>query len=324
MMNHRHFRLCSWIAFGLCFFFSLTACGEAAQAAPAAAPTEAEEAADSAAEDKLSEAMELLSEDRFEAAYSLLYSLGEDEQVKNSCYERGVQAFESGRYEEATELLSGLNYRDSEHYLSLISSAELSVALAEAQVGDTVVLGVYDQDAKSENGEEPIEWRVLDISDGNMLLISRYSLECVDFADSRQDTSWQDSHLKRWLNEEFYVNAFSDAEKNIILPVNTETEEYTVLNAPSNSDRVFVLSTTEVLKYFRSDFDRVSFCTVHDIFSGAWSGGDRMSRWWLRSDGCIGERKAGVRHNGSVFTAGYYVDIGYLSVRPCICISPIR
>ena len=63
-----------------------------------------------------------------------------------------------------------------------IAAAETAQAKAQnpyagLQVGDMIEFGSYEQDNNEANGTEPIEWRVLDVSDGNPLLISVYGLD---------------------------------------------------------------------------------------------------------------------------------------------------
>jgi hypothetical protein len=51
------------------------------------------------------------------------------------------------------------------------------VALENAQVGDLVSLGQYEQDNNTENGKEAILWQVLAVEDGRILVISRDGLD---------------------------------------------------------------------------------------------------------------------------------------------------
>ena len=73
------------------------------------------------------------------------------------------------------------------------------------------------------------------------------------------DNSWRDSDIRIWLNDSFYDYAFSNDEKNLILP-------YCTGNGLSDSDNVFLLSVDEVERY-------------QDLFESDGTG------WWLRTPG---------------------------------------
>lgn len=175
------------LSFGLVF---LSACrnSSGSSAAESAVPAESAEpvAAEPAEAPEPTEtdderAERLLAEGKYDEAYTLLRELGREDAVSASRYERGVRCYEEGDFLSAEELLEGINYQDSERYLALIQASR---TLSEAQVGDTVLLGTYEQDGQEANGREPIEWVVLDRQDNTMLLISTYALDCVDFDGS--------------------------------------------------------------------------------------------------------------------------------------------
>ena len=49
------------------------------------------------------------------------------------------------------------------------------------QVGSMITLGHYEQDNDLTNGQEPIEWRVLNIEGDTVLLVSRYALDAQPY-----------------------------------------------------------------------------------------------------------------------------------------------
>lgn len=98
------------------------------------------------------------------------------------------------------------------------------------QVGDLITLGAYEQDGNTSNGPEQIQWRVInyDVNDSNYyLILSELILEYAPFdngiADRTVDVgesiseetvaTWEKSSIRRWLNNDFYNNAFSQDEK---------------------------------------------------------------------------------------------------------------
>ena len=68
--------------------------------------------------------------------------------------------------------------------LILFFTVSISTVLAETPItqpfdtiGGIVTFGRYEQDGNEENGPEGIEWIVLDVQDGKVLLLSKYGLE---------------------------------------------------------------------------------------------------------------------------------------------------
>ncbi len=125
---------------------------------------------------------------------------------------------------------------------------EWAIKKSEAIVGKEVVFGSYIQKAgKSEQG---IEWTVLDVVDGKALLLSKYILEIMPWNEYQEKVYWKECTIRKWLNNSFYREAFSDEEKEYILE--------------NNDDYVFLLSKKEVENY--SDrFDVLTRATDYAI-----------------------------------------------------------
>jgi hypothetical protein len=75
-------------------------------------------------------------------------------------------------------------------------------------VGDTVLLGTYEQDGNEFNGKEVIEWTVCSVEDGKALLLSKASLDYQQF-NSEESSEYEKSSLKTWLEQDFKTSAFS-------------------------------------------------------------------------------------------------------------------
>ncbi len=126
--------------------------------------------------------------------------------------------------------------------------------------GNYVIFGSYEQDGDTSNGPEPIEWEVLDENDGEMLLISRYILDCQPYNTEFADVTWETCTLRNWLNNDFYNTAFSDAENDRVITANLsnpDNGEGGTEGGNDTSDKVFCLSVDEVRKYY-------SFESWHD------------------------------------------------------------
>ncbi len=107
---------------------------------------------------------------------------------------------------------------------------------------------------------EPIEWRVLERGDGTALLMADIILDGGHFyrdGDSRtQDdvtiypNNYMESDIRKWLIENFYETAFSDAAKQII--ETTTVDNHTAAGSDNpyicedTQDKVFLLSSAEV------------------------------------------------------------------------------
>ena len=117
--------------------------------------------------------------------------------------------------------------------------------------GDRIVFGSYPQ--KNVPGTdtydtEPIEWRVLEIRDGNALVISEYLLDATVYYYDMADVTWEKSSLRNWLNSKFYDTAFSESEKSMILTVKIENKDNPLYGTPGGNDtedNVFCLSLEE-------------------------------------------------------------------------------
>ena len=89
-------------------------------------------------------------------------------------YSNAVKNVEEKNYEEAYLTFKSLRmFKDSKSQASTLLKEHPEVA----QVGDIITFGNYEQDNKTANGKEAIEWKVLEKDqNGKMLLISRYAV----------------------------------------------------------------------------------------------------------------------------------------------------
>lgn len=253
-----------------------------------------------AAEDYM-EAFRLLDEDGSEVA------LIRKAELQRTVYDMGKAALTGGDPAGAAVLFVQLgNYEDAAGLAFLASSNR--TLLTTHEVGDILSFGRYEQDGNTENGPEPIEWIILDIRDGEMLLLSRYMLDTVQYSDSvSSDLSWESSLLHSWLNETFFASAFSDSEK--------------ITLRSSGPDPVFVLTLEELQVYLPSISDCRAVPTAYAISQDAWKNCVGYGYWWLKDV----NPKAGIAQfvtsDGS--PAWYYVNAHRRCVRPAIRINPL-
>lgn len=101
------------------------------------------------------------------------------------------------------------------------------------------------------NGEE-IAWHQI-AKDGKKILIVGKSIERKPYSNGNH-TTWETSSLRKWLNEDFYNNCFTKAQKKIIqnTAVKAESnEEYGADGGKDTNDKIFILSLGEYKKYIK-------------------------------------------------------------------------
>ena len=116
-----------------------------------------------------------------------------------------------------------------------------------------------------------------------------------------------------------------------MIPTTTVTADknpsYNTSPGSNTNDKVFLLSITEVNKYFKSDDARKCVPTAYAIANGAYRsfnyavGGRDTCCWWLRSPGFDSYSAADVSDGGSVYGSGRSVDTGIDAVRPALWIN---
>ena len=153
------------------------------------------------------------------------------------------------------------------------------------KAGDPIFMGHYEQDGDEQNGPEPVEWTVLDVRDGEALVISRKCLECLPFhAGNIGETTWETSTLRAWLNSDFAGVAFSKEELSRIrtVPVSAEWNPHfrDFVHDPGSAteDSLFLLDISEVEQYLNRRDDRIcmpsALAVVHGMLAryNDWSG----------------------------------------------------
>ncbi len=202
-------------------------------------------------------------------------------------------------------------------------STEEAEARRPIQVGDIITFGSYPQDA--DGTVKSIEWQVLAVEDGKVLLISCYGLDAKPYNEEWTEVTWETCTLRTWLNEDFYQEAFSKDEQNKISLTNVENRDNEVFGTAGGNDtedRIFLLSLDEVNTYFASDENRICYPTELAVKNGYYIGHNGACDWWLRSPGSDGRLAARVFFSGLVDEAGYHVDSFDHDVRPALWYNP--
>ena len=254
-------------------------------------------------------------------------------------YDKAVALMEDEEYDEAIAVFETLDgYFDSNKKIEECQDGRLNtwmndqtVDFSNVEKGDIVKFGYYEQDDDSSNGKEEIEWQILAIKDGKMLVISRYVLDCCPYDEDYSNCTWTNSSVRIWLNEEFLPNAIGSKYQEKILSLDPSSEhnpDYAIDAESNTQDRVFLLSVSEAKEYILSDDDRRCSPTPYAETQGTWvsddyetTDGEATCWWWLRTPGMHQYYAAGVDYDGSISDAGIDVVLKNYGVRPAMWIS---
>ncbi len=204
---------------------------------------------------------------------------------------------------------TGIVYDTNTYGYSLGSEEQNpSVDFSNCNVGDIIQFGRYEQDGRTANGKEAIDWIVLDVKDGKAFVVTKYAIAARSYNRGdkySQDVSWNKCSLREWLNDDFLASAFNQAEGDLI-------------SITEASDKVFLLNIDMANQYFSSDNDRQCQVTTYAKENGA-SEIDNNCWWWLQS--AEGEAVV-VGYKGDICDFGNYIHIGEdeHSVRPAMWI----
>ena len=114
------------------------------------------------------------------------------------------------------------------------------------------------------------------------------------------------------MNGTFLNAAFNSGEQRLIQKSTVTADKnpsYSTSPGNNTTDKVFLLSITEVNKYFSSDSARQCSATAHAKAQGANTNTSNGNCWWwLRSPGLSSSLAAFVTRDGSVSDLGSLVD----------------
>jgi hypothetical protein len=186
---------------------------------------------------------------------------------------------------------------------------------------ETVVFGSYPQSSEK---KEPIEWLVLAEMGSRKFVISKYILECRVFDEKHVPVRWKDCSLRKWLNEDFYNEAFNEYEKSRICPCDVKdfvhdprTSSHSTTHTIGATDRVFILYSAEVdtFFYWNKCCEGTKHAKEQKLYVNNVTG---YSSWWIRGMGVTSDM---VSFNGMILNNLVYPDTDTLGVRPAMWIS---
>lgn len=161
--------------------------------------------------------------------------------------------------------------------------------------------------------KEKIEWLVLDEDKETLFVVSKKAVVSRSFDLS--GNGWETSDIRKWLNSEFYYEAFKPDERHYIQRTDVETEDVYGLRCGWSQDELFLLSFEEVEKYFPDPLSRIqeknhwAQYTLED---------DRKdtNAWWLRDKGAYDSAGLMVLEDGKYESLGGAQNIA--GIRPAM------
>ena len=150
-------------------------------------------------------------------------------------------------------------------------------------------------------GSEKRPWVVLKVLDDRMLVISDDCV-CVRERNKGDNCSWEVAGLRRFLNDSYYNEKFSDTQKEMILlthNTNQGNTKKTVSAGNDTDDYIFVLSADEINELMPDKQSR-----------------ERTQFWWVRTPGANRNQFCFVGAKGTIFSNGWVG--GPRGVRPCM------
>ncbi|MDR2546300.1 MAG: DUF6273 domain-containing protein, partial [Lachnospiraceae bacterium] len=182
-----------------------------------------------------------------------------------------------------------------------------------------------------------IDWLVLAMEEEKALLISEKVLEERPYHKEGGDITWEKCSLRKYLNDDFY-NRLGAAKGAVAETrnINSNNPWYGTKGGSNTTDKVFLLSLDEVVKYFGDSGDlknkkRKKYngelasdgYYLHDKLNSARIAKDKKGEacwWWLRSPGGRSSYAADVGGDGYVGVAGRHVSDAP-GVRPALWLN---
>lgn len=260
-----------------------------------------------------------LEQQKWDESYYICYQAELDDDERRTVYHNTAEKlFAKGQYADAISILTEYISKDNakrakeiqeEHWLDMIQTAD---------IGDSIFFGTYEQH-DFYPGQEPIEWTVLDKEANRLLVIISYALDSKPYNRSSTNVTWETCTLRKWLNNDFINTAFTKEQQKyiptVIVPADPNPECSTYYGNVTD-DKIFLLSISEVIKYFPTEKTMACDSTVYVSSIGDWNG----CWWWLRTPGYKQDETAFVKSGDGIYY-GHEVDYERIAVRPAMWIE---
>ena len=291
-------------------------------------------------DDSYDAAVALMNQGKYDeaiAAFETMEGYKDSENKIFECYYgNAVSLMNSGEYFDAiAKFNSADGFNDSAEQIAKCKQ----LALLNAQAGEYVYFGSYEQDADSTNGKEDIAWLVLDEEEDKVLVVSEYVLDCQKYNEKYGETTWSNCSLRGWLNDDFIINAFSEDEQSMLVEATVSADKnpnYSTDPGSSTQDKVFLLGIDEIDKYkeylsLRNGIIQnglicapTEYATIQGVSytdDENQVNGKATYKWFLRTPGYSQYYAAVVQYDGEVKPYGIYVNTANIGIRPALWID---
>lgn len=155
-----------------------------------------------------------------------------------------------------------------------------------------------------------MNWLIIctDRMNGKVLLVSEKTIGLAQYNNKLENITWKDCTLRKWLNEQFFEEAFSKQEKKFIKLTKVVNNSGQNARNKCTNDFIFCLTIDEVKGYF-----------AKDSYRSALGMDGEKNNWWLRSTayGCVAPD---VAYDGTIYESGCMVT-DLCAVRPALWVD---
>lgn len=233
---------------------------------------------------------------------------------KVSDYKDAGDKAKEAYYKYGQDLVVKADYANA--YTAFVNASDYSDAsvlaakykIASSNIGTLVKVGKIEQDGKTDNGADDISWYIIAKSDTQAILLSQYALALMPFDESGKAVSYEQSTIRKYLNDTFYNSVFTDEEKARIVSTKITQE-----NSESDNN-VFLLTSEMYTQYITTSTMKTVKATVAVMPNSTYSA--RSTYWWTSS--VSGDKALSVSTSGAVYASSANMNCG---VRPVICID---
>lgn len=187
---------------------------------------------------------------------------------------------------------------------------------------------------------EPIRWVEIYSNEKFSVLIAEGIIDAMMFnldrnphrnAENNQmrpANDWEVSYIRRWLNSEFYYDAFNDKERNHIQHSqvsNSRDSGYSeyAKDRADTKDKVFLISHKEIYMVGNGCAQVSDYARARGAYASTSATCDKFGDWWTRSPGNVDCSVENVDRRGCLDAVPFcnYVNDTAAGVRPCIIVD---
>ena len=203
---------------------------------------------------------------------------------------------ETTKYKKALELI-----RDKGLEINILSlSMFYTLLYIMSKRKEVIEFGSYPYE--KDGTRRPIQWMVLKEENNRAMLLSVYGICLKRYNQKWIDVTWETCTLRKWLNKDFFNDAFTEEEKKRVCMTtveNADNPRYGTEGGNDTEDRMFLLSIGEAETMLPKAKQRIQNGTPY---------AEEKNWWWLRSPGNGSNSAAAVYSDGDIGCAGICVD----------------